>query len=610
MMKNKNEFLGSDGHSASAKGLEPFQLKDVSAVLTWLHAIQVASGTDASKKFSLLTAGLTDPTLRQIADEAAHKSREVIEHFSSRRKAGFKKEFETPRDKVKYLKQARLRTATKLKAGDKVFFLTPKNRTGGVYPDKDVFVGKSGVINTPEKQNLMSQFDDTETAQPLEDEERQALIDRLETELDNGVYTDLEMTEAHALVAQDERNYKAGLGLYSTLKEAEAVQDVYNLACVYILKFAANEELTKCRDASTGRFQWDVSSTAVDNYVLQNHSEELKSRAHNIPAGTPARAAISQFELDSIKYEWFISLLLDRVKIPEKVASMKSLLVGKLETMLDSGDSLLRNLVAADSEIRAGTKTKFEFYKYHLGLQSAAKPPAPTVRFMSPDHTGCDTPSAEVTGNPDTFIGAMGSGGNRPLSSNPHAKCVGERRSDVITRQTTVDASYEPGSRDTDGFSSDRDDRGSNPKRKRSDRSLSPPPKRMNLRSEKGKGENQKGATLDQVVRLIGDLTKKTSDLEQKVANSNPRGKPPFTGKRDYPVKKRVDSVVPGDACPHFVKGGPCKDRRCAANHGKFQTKYRGQQARLCRSEEGGGPCPFLWTEKGCYSRHTCSKNE
>ena len=613
-MTKNDPKTGGDFHPLG--GYQASDYKCVSKMLTGLHAIQIASGTDAAQKFRLLATGLSDPTLRQIADEAAHRARELTEQFVQKRKNVLRKEYETPEDKVKVLKTDRLRSLEQMKDTDPVYFLLPKENES-VDPDSDIFLGLEKAKSTPMKKKLLQDFEDVKVSEPLSADQKAALARRLKFEIDNDSYSPGEIAEATAMVRQSEEFRKRAAETHSTLNEALAVQEVYNLACVYILKFAANDELTKCRDTSNGRFKWNLKSTEVESSALLTHSEDFKSRAHNVSAGTPARVAMNQFELDVIKYEWFISLLLDRATIPEKVASLKSLLVGKLETLLESSESILRNIVASDSEVRQGTKSKFEFYKFHLGLQGAAKPPAPAVRFMSHDHEGSDAPLSGTSGAPDHFIGAMGAKGSRPLSAHPGAKCTEERRRESFTKNTTIDTTYEPGSHGGDESPSEHEERGSNPQgRKRSareDRSRSPPPKRA-TRNNGGFGKPQEKpgappADLTRVVRLLGDLTKKISNLEQKGSGDRTA---PFRSSdkpRGFQQRPRLsDIVVPEDACPRFVKGEPCVGR-CGANHGKFALKYRGGPAQICRSETNKKACPFLWTEKGCYSKHSCSKN-
>ena len=99
-------------------GYQASDYKCVSKMLTGLHAIQVASGTDAAQKFRLLATGMSDPVLCQIADEAAQRARELTEQFVQKRKNVLRKEYETPEDKVKVLKTNRLRSLEQMKDTD------------------------------------------------------------------------------------------------------------------------------------------------------------------------------------------------------------------------------------------------------------------------------------------------------------------------------------------------------------------------------------------------------------------------------------------------------------------------------------------------------------
>jgi hypothetical protein len=326
--------------------------KNVSGMLEWLYAIHLASGTDVENKVKSLTSGFHEPLLRTLANEAAHAVKESSINFSSRRKAYQKKELETPYERAEKLKKRRLRTVSKMNYRDSVHFLTPKGQQTDLA--LDAFVGMSGVLNTPAKRKLLSDFEDT--AKTLAKEQVKTLETRISLELENGTFSPAEMAEARAHLEHAEELVRKDTEQYSISNEAAALQEIFDLACVYILKYAANEDLSKYRDPATLKFLWNLQSTAVDNAVLSTHAEDYKTRAHGVASGTPARVAMRQFELDVIKYEWFISLISDRVTIPSQTKHFKNLLVSKLESLLETRDSHLRNLVAADAAIRQGTK--------------------------------------------------------------------------------------------------------------------------------------------------------------------------------------------------------------------------------------------------------------
>ena len=601
-MKNQSEnnWVSYPGGSQAAP--DP---KNVSKMLEWLYALNLTSGNDVERKMKSLTSGFLDPAPRQIATEAAHFVKSESEKFSARRKANQKKEFESPSERAQRLKENRLKGVSRLRYSDEVYFLSPK---GAVEPDfaRDAFVGTSRVKNTPSKINLLSAFDDVMTTN-IERHEKEALCARLESELENGTFSPAEMAEAKALVEQNEQLVRKEHDQWSIENEHKALQEIFNLACVYILKYAASEDLSACRSPESGQFIWNRSSIDVEHDGLLTHGDDFKTRAHGVASGTPARVAMRQFELDVLKYEWFIGLVEDRVMIPQLVSQFKSLLVSKLESLLDARDAHLRNMVAADPGVAARTKSKFDFYKFHLSIGAVAPPLAPTVRFLDGE-SGNGTPKEGADGSPDNFVGAMGASSSRPLSGKPNAKCTGETRKEKYSKETSVEHTYEPRSEDdADPSSSEAPDARassrSKPFKGREDRSGAPSTRKNKREPEPKTGGPRTRADSD-VIRLLGDLTQKLD----RVVNQPPRGRPTPAGD---PLKKKrvIDVVVPDNACRSFKAGKPCHLERCGGNHGKYSNEYKGRPSRICINEKNGSPCPYLWTVNGCYSKHT-AKNE
>ena len=591
-MKKQNENNRAESSSGSQMAPDP---KNVSEMLEWLYAIHLASGTDVENKVKSLTSGFHEPTLRQIANEAAHAVKESSTNFSSRRKAYQKKELETPYERAEKLKKQRLRSISKMKYTDSVHFLTPKGQQTDLA--LDAFVGMSGVLNTPAKRKLLSDFEDT--AKTLAKEQVKTLETRISLELENGTFSPAEMAEARAHLEHAEELVRKDTEQYSISNEAAALQEIFDLACVYILKYAANEDLSKYRDPATLKFLWNLQSTAVDNAVLSTHAEDYKTRAHGVASGTPARVAMRQFELDVIKYEWFISLISDRATIPSQTKQFKNLLVSKLESLLETRDSHLRNLVAADADILQGKKSKFDFYKFHLPLGAVAPPQAPALHFIDGSRPGEESPQED----PEQYVRAMGTKGSRPLSGKPDSKCTGESRKERYSSETTIKHKYEPPQSEDEGESSGKDtqDTKSNSRKAKQPRSNSPPPSRRASERNKDKGGGARPADPD-FVRLIGDLTQ-----QLKKANDHSRG--PQAPKEDQNKRRKMEVRAPDNACRSFLAGKACDKDRCGGVHGKYSKTWKGKASTLCESEVKGFPCPFLWTKNGCFGRHT-AKND
>ena len=624
MMKHMNTNSPTGGESPHPlRGLSASDLKNPSKMLEGLHALHVMSGTDSSKKFTLLTTGFDDHTLRRIADEAAHKAKEVVEIYSIRRKVHLEKEVKTPIQVAQKLKAQRIKTARKAASGAPLFFLSPKG-SGIPDPKRHTFVGNRGVENTPAKKNLLAEFEETQSS-TLTEQETKSLKQRLKNELALDDFSPIEIAEAKAVLADQRKIQDEEYDEHSTSKEARAVQDLFNLACVYILKHAANEELSRCKDAD-GLFLWNRPSTDSEIGIqnLRTCAEGFKSRAFNLANGVPARTAMNQFEHDSVVYEWFISLFSDRSAVPDMVSSFKSLLVGRLEAILsDTADAHLLHLAASDSGVQLGTKSKFEFYKFHLGLTPSAKPKAPAIRFLQGAHPGDDAPSGaeRPEGDAEYFVGAMGVKGGRPLSGNPTSRCVGEKRTETYSKSTRVESDFAPDNNHEESESAPEPEARSN----------RPPNPQANRRSERTAQNAERPAQQDgnrrrqqppadnssrDVIRLIGeiknDLTKKIEQITKQVSQGSraPRDAPyknARSGPRDHrqndrPKRMRLEANPPEGACSQFVAGRPCNNHRCGGKHGLY-NKSAG--AKPCPSETGGMPCPFIWMERGCYNRHT-----
>ena len=595
----------------------------------YLHAISSHS-ISGNEKITTLVASFTDINLRLIATQCAEKAQEIQEIYKASRKASQKALVScTPLQKAVEIKRSLAKVVADVRGNTNLHFASPRrsSHSNSRIPD----LSRDTCIGLTPLRDLSAEFD--ATVMSVSSADRDMLAARLETEAIRSEVSHLELEDAAKILEREQRAAQQGSVLHSVKAENEAIDSLFKLSCILLLKYASYEDISKFQLPGTARFNWELDPVKDVRLHLTKLSEILRTKSYgDVTDSMTAHPACHQFVLDLAKYEWVIGLFSDPASIRILVGTFKQIAGAKIESLLRGNEVLLKNSALDNHAVASGSQTLFDFYKHRLGvinvspgkrqdgksahfLQNAGIEPAP-----SPQH-------------PQGIIRALGSS-SRPISSDPNGDCYHETRTDSQTRSTEIQTKFRPSTpgpygrdsyrkrrraqepSDTEGSASDfRDedsiapsgddsdwDKGHNSKRPRF---------RSHSRSRERPSRSDPASREDDIPRRsarIQDLAKDPKVLrllEKAVVRA---GHKLHSSQRDKsPSGNRTpDLRYPRGACAALVSGKiNCPDANCVALHGCFHSKdNQGIPTKQCEFETGGKSCPYLWMRNGCFYNH------
>ena len=576
-----------------------------------LYEIDIQNGYDNLGKFSNLSQQLVNPLARQVVEEGASKAKALSNEFTIKRKTALKSIQTKPIDKAKEIKEKRVKILERAIDDDNFVldFSIPKRSNVGT-----IGVSTHSIVSATPVKKLVDEFDyvsnkidrDLKTTYKYE-YEKQILFDE---------YTEPEIEEAKRALSEIQQ----GSDKYSEEKERSAIRAIFLKCCAYLIKISkkdADMELPPIRLPDRS-FEWDKD--LIRNRELIHHdaisicADDFKTRVNlHQPPVNPGSVAVylaNFFENQVLVFEWICTLFLNDKEVKEQVISFKGLLASRLESSFNNSEHYL--IAMTRNSLLMGNNTKFDYYRQNL--PDIATPTMAVKKIVS-----FDNKNVELSETPDGTLSVCYV--SAPFSKSPDGKCLGEERTESVTKKTQVVTDWSSKKPDK-GRVSDKDSDKRNSKSKRKTES---PDTDGELSSD---DDTPSGRTLrshKKILKIVEDLSTDMRVQKEQLSrmngysNNNGRYKSSnnnntnrYRSDRDNGGSHRDSAqgpkpIPPKGACDKIVRGQRCEDPACTYKHGKFTlTKENGSVQKYCKNAEtrNGRGCLHIWGKNGCYYNH------
>ena len=615
----------------AAIGFQASDERNPIRVAMFLHAIH-AHGKNPEEKLSLLSTSFTDLTLRKIGTQSSEFAQELREEFSSSRKSSRRAlPSITALQKAQELKRNLASIIQNSPLTQPIHFATPRRQQSSSFSEETLRTDTCLGLVPP--RNLSRDFEHTVLETPTK-EQRDLLVARLTHEALVCDVSETELLEAEEILRKERSHVSSTTQTFSVRSENEALERLFRMACVLILKHSAHEDITRFYKRGTTQFDWEYPTD--DRLSLDRLTEQFRNSSYSsLPPNASAQTACVKFVTDLAKFEWLLSLYNKPEVVETSVKTFKNLLGSRIESLLQPHEMFLKSNALDNHDVRIGKTTSFDFYKHRLNVISKHDS-SKSVNFLSdrmnppPQHY----PSQGI-------IKTLNSKESRPISGDPAGQCYHEQRTDKVERTSETVSKYRmrpstPGADkrhkrsreerdDHDRSASEIDESDHDPTSgdesdaRRRSRSTSRGRDKYDSNhrrpaSSSHTDEPRRSSRLarfisDPVVRFIEKTIAKAIDKNAtkrpypRDASRSPGRPPPFT---QHQPRRIRDCRPPPDACPALARGTPCGDSSCIMNHGIFyMTTPDGQPTKPCEFEAKGQPCPYLWMPSGCYFAHS-----
>jgi len=620
--------------------------KNPNRVMNFLYAIhsQVIKPLD---KCTTLSSVFSDNILRNIGTECSNRATELVEDFKSERKHIRRSQStDSAHKRAADLKKSMADFVLNTPATTITFASPRRGERGELNPRPTI---NDMCYGTTPIRNLNSEF--IAEVITLRAADKAAVAARLQNEAARQIFSPEEIREAEEVLTRETQSLNRDM--YSVEKENEALDRIFRIACVLILKNSAHEELHTFYKAGTNKYNWDIQ-IGDPRLNLDRQTENFKAVAYSaVKDNTPARTACGIYTADIVKYTWLMRLYCDEHAVTTAVKNFKSLAGMKLQTLLQGEDRTLLSSALDNKRVQDDPTALFDFLRHRLNVMNThSQTSTKQAHFIQNEITQGVT-------NPRNTIHTMGAGPRGPsLQGMPGSEVYEEVRDDTFERRTNIQQKFRPqtpgryrepedrsryqksqrynrNDPNSDWESDPGDDSSFTRKRTRfnRDQSRSPfssreesrgrsrsmsrePPRRTrsiprDLPNQKQDQENK--SETRRVTRSTSDpaLIHIIDTYNQATRRSDSQIRRPSSYTDPMKYKK-----IPDGACENMTKTGTtgCDKLNCAADHGIWRaTNRKGEDTPQCEKERNGEPCPWLWTPNGCYSWHnvkTATKND
>ena len=186
--------------------------------------------------------------------EASEQLKEKQEYHSAGRKALQKSTATLPKQKAREIKKRNLTAIKKTPDNAPLYFVVEE----GVNPN---FRSDTVVGTTPKKKLDFLERNVAVTPMTLRNSEKDELVDRLQTELDNNEYSAEELVIASKAIDEEEEERQEALQMkYSTSAQRSALDEIFRLVALYVLKNSQGHDMTVYQNKDGG-WNWKVPYT-------------------------------------------------------------------------------------------------------------------------------------------------------------------------------------------------------------------------------------------------------------------------------------------------------------------------------------------------------------
>lgn len=403
--------------------------------------------------------------------------------------------------------------------------------------------------------------------------------------------------------------------------------------------------------AGSGDIRWDLDVKDLptsQNEILHMAKEAYAAKVVQVKGvdSLKPKALVDALEAERIKFEWFVKMFMTTDSAERAVKKLERS-IGQIihDSLLNSSDTSMQVYATLGEEnagVKDGTTTLFAFYRTKFSnLKAGQVKDKPTKSpLIKVNHISGETP-LDIDDMPEDIKEAYSIFLQRPISKHPQGMPVSETHRQ--TESSSVESLWQmqdnlgkvvdwaTSRKKKKGLDSDSD--AEEPKgthsskkqktateadKKKSDKASEPTVqsllKRIHKLETKGRDSNRQVNWADKNQKPSNGRDKSNQQKPSQVCWDFQKGKCArancrFQHEGHEPQSERRRSIeIPDDACASIKAGKKCKQKGCAANHGKFKKTAK----RQCWNEEKGQLCYNLFGKEGCHFLHedSYSKNE
>lgn len=376
-------------------GLSPAQLRDGVCVMSALYALDLATTDNYNMKLQLLTSAVLDPRMQGMFREASEQLKEKQEYHSAGRKALQKSTATLPKQKAREIKKRNLTAIKKTPDNAPLYFVVEE----GVNPN---FRSDTVVGTTPKKKLDFLERNVAVTPMTLRNSEKDELVDRLQTELDNNEYSAEELVIASKAIDEEEEERQEALQMkYSTSAQRSALDEIFRLVALYVLKNSQGHDMTVYQNKDGG-WNWKVPYPRPPDseYTLEVLAGMYKSSLLSTIRSSSLEL-MNLYDLELPKLEWLFDLYLPISLKKEQIKDFKNLLCNQIERMFQGTELILITMNNGRDPARKAIESAFDYYKSVLRqINPVSK--QPTVPGIAVNYVNSSGYGAPVVG----FLGA------------------------------------------------------------------------------------------------------------------------------------------------------------------------------------------------------------